>query len=254
MSNNQVKIIFLGDRQIASKVLRLFCDNYQSEYFIISGLVSSEAFYNNHKEQFNANLKFVPNEKRNTDLILKLVEVTNANMLLSVQHNWILKSEILQSVGGNAFNLHNAKLPDYKGFNSISHAIDNGDHIYTSTLHWMDEMVDIGDILIEECTPILDIDTAESLHRKTIMACVKAMDQFFSYIAENKPLPRKKIQNMETGVFYAKDSLKKMLKINLSDSVVKINRRIRAVYYPPYNNAYTIVNGLKIDLIPRGIE
>jgi methionyl-tRNA formyltransferase len=118
----------------------------------------------------------------------------------------------------------------------------------------MDEMVDIGDILIEECTPILDIDTAESLHRKTIMACVKAMDQFFSYIAENKPLPRKKIQNMETGVFYAKDSLKKMLKINLSDSVVKINRRIRAVYYPPYNNAYTIVNGLKIDLIPRGIE
>jgi len=118
----------------------------------------------------------------------------------------------------------------------------------------MDEIVDCGDILIEEYTPILETDTAESLHQKTIRASVKALDKFFSYITEGRKLPRKEISNDELGIFHEKDSLKKLLKINMSDSAEKINRRIRAVYYPPYNNAYTIVNGLRVDLIPRGKE
>jgi methionyl-tRNA formyltransferase len=232
-------------------VLDLFYEKYESKNFKLIGLVSSKFFFAAYKKQMGSNVKFILNEERNTDLILQLIKETDANLLLSVQHNWILKREILQSVAGNAFNLHNAKLPDYKGFNSISHAIDNGDKIYISTLHWMDEKVDCGDILIEEYTPILDNDTAESLHKKTIEASVSALDQFFKYLTQERMLPRKKISNGEFGVFYDKNSLKKMLEINITDTAEKINRRIRAVYYPPYNNAYTIINGLKVDLIPR---
>ena len=49
------------------------------------------------------------------------------NTLISVQHKWIMSKKILSKFGCNAFNFHNAKLPEYKGYNSLSHSILNGD-------------------------------------------------------------------------------------------------------------------------------
>ena len=47
-------------------------------------------------------------------------------------------------------NLHNAKLPDYRGHNSISHEILNGETKHTTTIHKIAKEVDRGEILLEK--------------------------------------------------------------------------------------------------------
>tara|TARA_Y100000589_G_C26686737_1_gene440086 strand:+ start:98 stop:328 length:231 start_codon:yes stop_codon:yes gene_type:complete len=63
-------------------------------------------------------------------------------------------------------NLHNAKLRDYKGYNSISHAIIESKKDFTSTIHWMAQEVDSGDKIVEGVVPIHSNDTALSLYKK----------------------------------------------------------------------------------------
>ena len=53
----------------------------------------------------------------------------SVDLILSIQYNWVVATETIDLVKGRAFNLHNARLPDYKGYNSISHAIANGDNV-----------------------------------------------------------------------------------------------------------------------------
>ena len=69
------------------------------------------------------NIKFISNEKKNENEIIDSIKEHKINLIISVQHCWIFSDKILKSVNGNAYNLHNAKLPDYKGYNTINHAI-----------------------------------------------------------------------------------------------------------------------------------
>jgi folate-dependent phosphoribosylglycinamide formyltransferase PurN len=55
-------------------------------------------------------IPFVPNEKRNEDLLADALFAAKAELILSVGHPWILSPRILDIVAGNAVNLHPAPL------------------------------------------------------------------------------------------------------------------------------------------------
>lgn len=250
---SNIRMLFLGDRGIASRVLTMFLKEYRTQGFDIIGIVSSSRFYDEHRPLLGEGACFISNESRNTDFLVKFIENNKINLLMSVQHNWILSRSVLSAAGGVAFNLHNAKLPNYKGFNSISHAIHNGDEDYVSTLHWMSEEVDSGNIAYEEVTKISPIDTAKSLHGKTIEASVRIAGKLFDCLRDKILPPSNPLLCLENGIFYGRESIKNLLEIKLSESPAEINRKVRAAYYPPFNTAYIIVDGLRVNLIPESV-
>lgn len=251
MDKNKINMLFLGDRLIADGVLRIYLDTYRSDNFSIAGVVSSKQFFNVHSDALGGDVKFISNETRNTESLKKLIVDHSVNMLLSVQHNWILNSDILSLVDGFCFNLHNAKLPDYKGYNCVSHAIYNGDLEYVSTIHWMDKDVDCGYIAYEEITKISNCDTAKSLYEKTICSSMVAAESLFKNIESGLKPPKIRKVEKNDGKFYDRDSIKKLFEVKFSDSDEEISRRVRSSYFPPYNNAYSIVNGMRVDLMPN---
>lgn len=251
MVDRPIRMLFLGERRIASSVLQMFLSKYRSSDFEIVGVVSSRSFFEaNLRSPLSESIQFLPNSSRETDAILDLIATNNVNMLLSVQHNWILEPEVLAACGALTFNLHNAELPRYKGFNTVSHAIFNGDSTYTSTLHWMDRKVDSGDIAFEEKSQIDRFDTALSLYEKTIPVCVSLAEKLFSTLDAGLMPPRRPLDISTGGTFYSRDSLKKILKVEIGDPPLEITRKVRAGYYPPANNAYMVVDGLRVELIP----
>jgi methionyl-tRNA formyltransferase len=172
-------------------------------------------------------IPFIPNEERNEDKIWQLIWDKKVDYLLSVQHVWVLSEQLLDMVKG-AYNLHNAKLPEYKGYYSISHAILNGDKTYTSTIHYMVPKVDSGDIISEVETPIDDADTALSLYKKTIKNCEVLALELLTRLETDEVLPRRKI--IGEGKFYNKASLDQY-KILTPDQITK--PIVRAMYFPP---------------------
>jgi methionyl-tRNA formyltransferase len=231
-------VLFLGQRQIAWRALEIMNEADNRAALPIAVFVTDEDTYRTASEKLTAfSPKFISNEKRNEDLIVSSIRENGIDVVISIQHNWILSQKVLEAVCGRAFNLHNARLPHYQGYNSISHAILNGDTTYHSTIHWMEELVDSGDIVIEGLTPIAPDETALSLHRKTIQTAAGIFATFTQILRGEDPLPRIKLENVESK-FYGKNSLKELLDATGVDDAARRERLARASFYPPHNMAY----------------
>lgn len=245
-------VLLLGQRQIAWRAMTTLSRKDNQDALHVAVLVTDADTYKRSIEEFPGwSPKFISNEKRHEDAIFASIEENRIDMIISIQHNWILSKRIIQAVSGNAFNLHNARLPHYQGYNSISHAILNGDAMYHSTLHWMEELVDSGDIVLEELTPLDPEDTALSLHRKTIEAANVMFEAFIDILRSGRPIPRTKLEDVEPK-FYGKNSLKEIADATGISDPVRLDRLSRALFYPPHNMAYVRSGESLSYLLPRG--
>ena len=54
-------------------------------------------------------------------------------------------------------------LPKYKGLNAIERALDSGDEMTGVSVHYVNEELDGGEVILQSEVPILPHDTIESL-------------------------------------------------------------------------------------------
>lgn len=241
-----LNILFLGEKRIAQNCISALLSEYDMP---VKAIVTNSRFYNGLCCNFPkmSNSVFISNDTRNSEIILDIIKSLDINVLISIQHNWILPISVLNAVKGMAFNLHNAKLPNYKGYNSISHAIIDGQKEFTTTIHWMHPKVDEGDIIIEKATSISQTDTALSLYKKTLTSANISFIEFIDMLLHNN-LP--KIPMQKGGVFYKKSDLNKYKLLEFGNSDEYIERIVRACYFPPYEPAYYKIKGQKYYILP----
>ena len=179
------------------------------------------------------------------DLINKL----DINTIITVQHPWILPKEILKSVNYFAFNSHNAKLPDYKGYYTINHSLLNNEKYYTTTIHWMIDTVDMGEIAFEKNIKIDDCETALSLYNRSQRASFELFKKLLNYIKQNKSIP--KISIHSEGKFYGKNSLENLREIKDIKNFDEVDKKSRAFFFPPFEPAFYYLNSLKLYVLPN---
>lgn len=85
------------------------------------------------------------------------------DLILSAFFNQILRSEVLQ-IAKQAWNLHPALLPRYRGVSPIFWALAHGERHVGITLHRMAPRVDEGDVISQESVPVRAEDTEHSLY------------------------------------------------------------------------------------------
>jgi methionyl-tRNA formyltransferase len=249
-----MKILFLGQKPIGERCFEILME-YQNENMSVAGAVSNQScekvwwksntVYNVCVEN---DLLFIDNSKPNEELIIENIKSNNIDFLVSVGHSWILSDSILKMVSYQAVNLHLAKLPDYKGNYTYNHAILNGEKVYGVTLHWMTDKVDQGDYFLTDEFPVAIEDTAYSLYQKSLEAGVKLFRSFAQKIKEGGEMPR--IPMTGRGKFYSRKSLDGLRKINDLNNTEEVLRKSRAFYFPPFENAYFLIDNRKFYIIP----
>jgi methionyl-tRNA formyltransferase len=251
--DEMIRILYLGQKPIGERCFDILRDA-QSSSLQISGVVSnanddvwwkSNAIY---RECVRGGIPFISNDKRNNREIENLIIRNEINAIISVQHNWILPGEILSLVNNFAFNLHNAKLPGYKGYNACNHAILNGERYYSSTVHWMAEEVDAGGIAFEESFEIGPKETAKGLYERASRAGETAFRKLVDHLAAGKPIPN--VPALGAGTFYPRNSLGALREIKKIEDVQEVDRKARAFYFPPFEPAYFILDGHKFYVLP----
>ena len=60
-------------------------------------------------------------------------------------------------------NIHPSLLPAFPGLDAQKQALEHGVKISGCTVHFVDEQLDAGPIILQAAVPVLDDDTAESL-------------------------------------------------------------------------------------------
>lgn len=184
--------------------------------------------------------------------------------ILSVLYFDILGPDVLEHPAECGVNLHQAELPRYRGSNSFSHTImnarDDDYWQYGTTLHVMTEELDAGDVIDRNFVDITEDDTARSLYEKTEDASVemleRQLDAFASKTVEDDAVPQEEFDG--PGYFYASDSLEDGKEVAVEeltgDTSTATYDKIRALDFPPFKPAYTVVNGKEIYLTNTSYE
>ncbi len=63
-------------------------------------------------------------------------------------------------------NTHPALLPAFPGVAGVSEALAYGVRVSGCTVHFVDEGIDTGPVILQEAVPVLQNDTEEMLHRR----------------------------------------------------------------------------------------
>jgi len=78
----------------------------------------------------------------------------------------IIKPGLLRAFPGRILNIHPSLLPAFPGLEAWKQALAYGVKVTGCTVHLVDEGTDTGPILVQRTVPVLDGDTAETLHAR----------------------------------------------------------------------------------------
>jgi phosphoribosylglycinamide formyltransferase-1 len=75
----------------------------------------------------------------------------------------LLSPALVAAFRGRILNVHPALLPAFPGLHALRQALDYGVKVTGATIHFVDEGVDTGPIVLQAAVPVRDDDTEESL-------------------------------------------------------------------------------------------
>jgi phosphoribosylglycinamide formyltransferase-1 len=78
----------------------------------------------------------------------------------------VLKGDFLRAFEGRIVNVHPSLLPSFPGLEAWKQALDHGVKVTGCTVHYVDAGVDSGAIIGQQTVPVLDDDTAATLHAR----------------------------------------------------------------------------------------
>lgn len=185
--------------------------------------------------------------------------------IISVYYPNILGPDILDTPKEGALNLHQAELPRYRGSNVFSHSIMNAredDHWkHGTTMHFMAEEVDAGDIVGRRFAEITEDDTAWTLYEKVRSESITLFEELLPKIISDEVHEMRTPQSEFDGkqYFYSKNSLDREKEIPLKaltnpDREIEMYDKIRALDFPPFEPAHTRLNDRKLYLTKMSYE
>ena len=80
----------------------------------------------------------------------------------------ILSKSFIKKFKNKIINIHPSLLPKYKGLNTHKRAIVNKEKFSGCTVHFVNEKLDSGKIILQKKVKILKLDTAKSLEKRIL--------------------------------------------------------------------------------------
>jgi len=95
--------------------------------------------------------------------ILRIIAQHDVRLVLLAGYMRVVSPTLLTPYKGRMINIHPALLPSFPGLHGQQQAFDHGVKVSGCTVHFVDEGVDTGPIIIQRCVTVLEDDTAEIL-------------------------------------------------------------------------------------------
>ncbi len=115
----------------------------------------------------------IPSEKYKTilgkEIEKKYVEIlkeNNVQLVCLAGFMRVLKKTFIRSFPNKIINIHPSLLPAFPGLEAWRQALDYGVKFTGCTVHFVDEGIDSGPIILQAVVPVLPDDTPETLHKR----------------------------------------------------------------------------------------
>ncbi|MDY6013014.1 phosphoribosylglycinamide formyltransferase [Clostridium sp.] len=126
-----------------------------------------------------------------SDKILELVRKKQIDLIVLAGYLSILDGEILKEYKDKIINIHPSLIPAFcgdkmYGINVHKAAINKGVKVSGCTVHFVNDEVDGGEIILQETVPVYFEDTAEELQKRILEKEHKLLPLAIKYISEGK--------------------------------------------------------------------
>jgi methionyl-tRNA formyltransferase len=163
----------------------------------ISLLVTPKSKFANFKvlEDTSAKygIEFLKTEDVNSALVTDKIKQLEPGLIIAAHLRRILKKEVFSLAKKGAINIHPSLLPKYRGLSPQHQAIMHGDSESGVTIHFIEDAVDTGDIVLQKKFVIEQDDYISHIQNKmlavykTIVAEAVALLEDESFKATKQP-------------------------------------------------------------------
>jgi methionyl-tRNA formyltransferase len=247
---NKMRIVFFGFQKWGWTALKGLIESRHQVSLVVTHpqnkSIYKGSFIDKSVRELAESNNIVTSECRRLDQKEIIDEIKDANPDVIVSSDW--ETWIAPEVAGlakkAAINIHDALLPKYAGFSPVNWAIINGEKEVGITVHYIEEMLDQGKIIVQEAVLVQESDTVvevlEKIFEKIPDVTLKSLD-----LIENNKVEAKK-QDLNQASFYHKITGKDC-EINWQSHYQAVYNFIRALF-DPFSNAYTYFQGKKIKI------
>lgn len=159
-TNLQAIIEAIEEGKIEGKIKIVISDNLNSYALKRASQYHLETQYINHKE--------FKNREDYDKKIVETLENKEVELVVLAGYMRILSSYFIKAYKNKIINIHPALLPSFPGLRAQKQAIEYGVKISGCTVHFVDEGMDSGPIILQSAVEVSEDDTEESLAERIL--------------------------------------------------------------------------------------
>jgi len=118
--------------------------------------------------------------------VLAILKKYNAELILLAGYMKILGKTLLLAYRDRILNIHPALLPAFAGLHAQKQAFDHGVKVAGCTVHFVDEKLDGGVIILQRCVEVREDDTDETLADRILEQEHKIYPEAVKLFVENR--------------------------------------------------------------------
>jgi phosphoribosylglycinamide formyltransferase-1 len=118
--------------------------------------------------------------------LLAAMQQQKADLFVLAGYMRILGTAIVQAFPGKIVNIHPALLPSFTGLHAQRQALQYGVKVAGCTVHFVDENLDCGPIILQKCVPVLKDDDEDSLAGRILIEEHKCYPEAIRLFCENR--------------------------------------------------------------------
>lgn len=139
--------------------------------------------------------------------LIKIIKKNDVDLIILAGFTRILTSVFLQAFPQKIMNIHPALLPSFPGLHGQKQAFDYGVKFTGCTVHFVDEGVDTGPIIIQSVVPVYDDDTEEIMTARILKEEHRIYPQAIRFYAEGRLEIKDRKVNLKSVKKYSCPSL-----------------------------------------------
>jgi phosphoribosylglycinamide formyltransferase-1 len=118
--------------------------------------------------------------------LIRILESKGVDLVILAGFMRIITPTLLKAFPQKIMNIHPALLPSFPGIHGQKQALEYGVKISGCTVHFVDEGVDTGPIIIQKTVQVFDDDTEETLAARILTEEHRIYPQAIQLFAEGK--------------------------------------------------------------------
>lgn len=157
-SNLEAILVAVEKKQIAGEVVVVVSDQKEAQALQRAEKRGVKALFINPKDYGG---------REQYDLaIVEQLKKDQVDLVVLAGFMRLLTAGFIQAFPCAILNIHPSLLPAFPGLDGVEQALEYGVKVTGCTVHFVDEGLDTGPVILQEAVPIIQEDTVETLHQR----------------------------------------------------------------------------------------